>query len=93
MSLRVDLKTGVTSEYSTFVRGWLKRKATDNSESWGELRLQLVVPMMLYLDGSLLLSATAAGSRLRVTCASLLVDTQHNGIALCNHNLLEACQM
>jgi hypothetical protein len=53
MSLRVDPKTGVTSEYSTFVRGWLKRNATDNSESWGELRVLLVVPMMQCFGASL----------------------------------------
>jgi hypothetical protein len=37
MTLRVDKTTGVTSGYNTFVRGWLKQNATDNSESWGEM--------------------------------------------------------
>jgi hypothetical protein len=89
MSLRVNPMTGVTSNYSTFVMGWLKRNATENSESWGKpilLLLLLLVPIAQMTASRFLQLHLVTNS---MSHAQACLQTCSTGTALCSSKVLE----
>jgi hypothetical protein len=64
MSLRLNGTTGVVNDYRPFVTGWLKVNATanDDTTSWGEPSMLLLLLLLQLLVGS---------SVRRVTCSSM----------------------